>query len=171
MHRDNSANNHELAIELVFTSITEDTVIQQKERLLASRGLNARTFPLSTCLVSPAARPQFSQQLIDTIQILHLTEIEHYFLSSPETPLSAVITPRTEMNSLIYIFKQLRAIANNLNGLTKQSQPELLQSAFNTLASYCDAFISCVQVCQGKFSLLVTNARILLVNSKRTSTA
>jgi len=64
------------------------------------------------------------------VRVLHMTEIEHYFLL-PNAPISSVTTPRTEMNTLIYIFKRLRTYGLEPEG-------HIVKKAFEQLYRLCD---------------------------------
>jgi hypothetical protein len=112
-------------------SLSFDTVVvapeyaATKRQILRERGL-AETF---------AVNGDLSLQLLDAVKVLQMTELEVYFY---EGDLESVITPRTTMNSLIYLFKRLRELNEQFSG---SAYSQVIQQSMEKLYTFCDAFI------------------------------
>jgi hypothetical protein len=114
------------AIVLRFdTIVVAPEHAQTKRQILLSRGLG-ETFVVSG---------ELPKELLDAVKILQMTELEVYFY---EGDLDSVITPRTTMNSLIYLFKHLRELQRDF---ANTQYLQSINASMEKLGGFCDDFM------------------------------
>lgn len=112
-----------------FSKLPDQSLCATKRGILRKRGLRER-FPITGSLPS---------ELLDAVAILHMTELELYFLNDSE---ALEPTPRTRMNSLVYLFKFLRDNRESLLGGSNidKNRLVLLEGTLVSLHAACDEF-------------------------------